>query len=1440
MSIPRRLRSIRLRHLAVLWFIGAGALAVVILVLPVQFGLPLGVFAVLVASLGAFLFLERRVRGLRNGRPASDPKAQQRLKDIQNSVWGRKKQLSAVREQLRRLKRSQDRMLRKLDSAPSAAAHDEELGRRIDDLSARVDAIADAPALRDLATTSALLLERITVIEAERVAERIRAESGATAVPLAEEVALVRSSALFDAEWYRSRLSGPVADPAEHYVTVGTFLGLPPHPMFDPDWYLGRNPAALVRYRSPLGHLMSGSPDVVADVHPAFDEAWYSSAFLDSGSEVPAVLHYLLGGEAAGCDPNRLFDAAWYRVQYGDRLPAGENAFVHYLSHGAAAGLHPHPRFDPETIGRSIPAGAKDLISRAVLRQRELEQQAWPLPERPSEADWQWYDLCTGKHAEPDTFALYRIIGNDLPPRHSADQTLRNLEFMLRHEPELADCRKIWVLNRIIDAEQELRLKALLDRYAAEYIAIPFDVEEYRRLAWNFERLGADATFTTEFQSRYAGPSFEKALEHLYHDKNRYVMNNNAARNFALQHGRGLAKWVLPWDGNCFLTEAAWKELRDAVAERSHLRYVIVPMARLTAENETLLEPDLDLKALDEPQIAFRDDARAEFHPDFRYGHRPKVELLRRLGVPGEWDGFKAMPWDLPFTTDESEQHAWGLASRVYRLYSGSIVQELDSGQRRRGRHDAIRSHIDRIDESLARQTFDAAAPQILDSSALRDQVDRFRRGGDAALEAVVGELVARAETLLEEPVVSVFDKRTTAPSGDRHDYWIPADNWWPDPSSDDGLPYLHDETRRVPGTRVGDDGSDQYDRKALQHMIEGVYISALAGSFTGDRRFSLRAAEQLRAWFTDPATRMSPHLEYAQVRLGHNGNHSYSLAVTETTCFYYLLDAIRLVEREGGIDAATLIGVKTWFREFRLWLEDSPQGRGAAGRSDGAGLWFDLQVAAIDAYLDDVVGLQATMRRVFERVGRQFDPRDGALKMETGAEDSQRNSVDLATGWLALSRVAAGLGLDLVGFEHPSGASLAKGLEWLASRMGQPWPYLQERKFDADRFGIVSLWSGRSNQMQALARRQRFKDGVTPPFWALGAEATGTGDTVAQRVAPVVLAAAGPARTGADAGDFLHVVLTRFNIGAFNERWLSYRQELFETLTLPSLDGQTERNFLWALAINPDTPPKFRERLDELVESRPYLRLVEVELFEEFRSTLARWCRKEARGVGASHLLSTRIDTDDVLHRDLFARLHHDAREILAEGRRLPAVLTPTSGYRWVPATGSGHTAYDNCPSTGTSMLEPVKGFQSVYKVNHRTLPNWATRQDGSITAIDGDAHWWMHATTDASLTRLWLGDQRRDSTMAHPTVRELDDEVLRQFGVTDAARLRVIEEPAFVENYQEIMERIGELDKQIKATRDELREQRKAVGDESPELLARLEQIRGERRKHSESLMD
>lgn len=36
-----------------------------------------------------------------------------------------------------------------------------------------------------------------------------------------------------------------------------------------------------------------------------------------------------------------------------------------------------------------------------------------------------------------DNFIIVRIIGNDLPPRHSPNQTIDNLRFILEHEPDL-------------------------------------------------------------------------------------------------------------------------------------------------------------------------------------------------------------------------------------------------------------------------------------------------------------------------------------------------------------------------------------------------------------------------------------------------------------------------------------------------------------------------------------------------------------------------------------------------------------------------------------------------------------------------------------------------------------------------------------------------------------------------------------------------------------------------------------------------------------------------------------------------------------------------------------------------------------------------------------------------------------------------------------------
>jgi hypothetical protein len=82
--------------------------------------------------------------------------------------------------------------------------------------------------------------------------------------------------------------------------------------------------------------------------------------------------------------------------------------------------------------------------------------------------------------------SLFRIIGNDLPPRHSPGQTLSNLKFILDHEPDFEGCEKIWILNRLVDPEKENAIIRLLDIHRRSYIRIPFDWDEYRQLQFRF------------------------------------------------------------------------------------------------------------------------------------------------------------------------------------------------------------------------------------------------------------------------------------------------------------------------------------------------------------------------------------------------------------------------------------------------------------------------------------------------------------------------------------------------------------------------------------------------------------------------------------------------------------------------------------------------------------------------------------------------------------------------------------------------------------------------------------------------------------------------------------------------------------------------------------------------------------------------------------------
>ncbi len=186
--------------------------------------------------------------------------------------------------------------------------------------------------------------------------------------------------------------------------------------------------------------------------------------------------------------------------------------------------------------------------------------------------------------------------------------------------------------------------------------------------------------------------------------KNLYVMHNNGARNAALADGRGRAKWVLPFDGNCFFTATAWSQLTAAVTTRPWLSYFIVPMARLF-DNARLADPTFSPPANEEPQILFRRDAAESFNPAFPYGRRPKVELFWRLGIPGPWDKWTEESWDQPRRPLSPEAGQFGTAGWVARLFSGVPHLEVKArgilGKRGMARQEAILTLLANLDQTL-------------------------------------------------------------------------------------------------------------------------------------------------------------------------------------------------------------------------------------------------------------------------------------------------------------------------------------------------------------------------------------------------------------------------------------------------------------------------------------------------------------------------------------------------------------------------------------------------------------------------------------------------------------------------------------------------------------------------------------------------------------------
>ena len=271
--------------------------------------------------------------------------------------------------------------------------------------------------------------------------------------------------------------------------------------------------------------------------------------------------------------------------------------------------------------------------------------------------------------SQPVQAVLYRILGNDLLPRYSSGQTLANLRFTLEHESELPGLEKRWLLNRIVCQSTLAALVETIQAAGQRFDVIPFEEEAYRR-AWT--DLGSTPSECHPWSDTFQQlPKLMqlRVSDYIARAKNQYLMNNNGARNRAIELGLADAEWVLPWDGGCFLPAWAWADLQVAIAD-PQLNYLCVPMHRLVDNAARPSREDRAAVQWDEPQLGFSRRARLKFDENLRYGSMPKALLLRRIGLPGPWQHSEEgwLPWEHPELSPALDAGCFREAGLVLRL----------------------------------------------------------------------------------------------------------------------------------------------------------------------------------------------------------------------------------------------------------------------------------------------------------------------------------------------------------------------------------------------------------------------------------------------------------------------------------------------------------------------------------------------------------------------------------------------------------------------------------------------------------------------------------------------------------------------------------------------------------------------------------------------------
>jgi hypothetical protein len=311
------------------------------------------------------------------------------------------------------------------------------------------------------------------------------------------------------------------------------------------------------------------------------------------------------------------------------------------------------------------------------------------------------------------------------------------------------------------------------------------------------------------------------------------------------------------------------------------------------------------------------------------------------------------------------------------------------------------------------------------------------RKAGTASVSPVTKEVSQTlrkhiqdeaAWALTQEPV-TVTAQTSPRSAGDKHDFFSEGDYWWPNPKSVDS-PYIQKDGMTNPGNFVA-------HRHAMIRLSRIVGALGAAYKLTGDGKYVMHALKHCRAWFTDEATMMNPHLLYAQAIKGRFTGRG--IGIIDTIQLMEVVQGLTAMQSSASMDQRALTGIRGWFDEYITWLTTHKYGKDEMNAENNHGTCWAMQVASFAKF----TGNKEVVRFCRDRYKNVLLPNqmaaDGSFPREIKRTKPYGYSIFNLDAMTTLVQVLSTKEDNLWEYTTTDGKSIKKGIEYL-------YPYVENK----------------------------------------------------------------------------------------------------------------------------------------------------------------------------------------------------------------------------------------------------------------------------------------------------------------------------------------------------------------------------------------------------------